>query len=68
MTTSTPMLQLAHILESGQPPLLIDDVAISAPTQYPGAIIGPEAGVLDISFTISAFLSPGTPVAVEAAP
>ena len=61
-------LQLAHILESGQPPLLIDDVAISAPTQYPGAIIGPEAGVLDISFTISAFLSPGTPVAVEAAP
>lgn len=61
-------LRLAHILESGQPPLVLDDIAISAPPQYPGAMLGTEAGVLDISFKVSAFLPPGGAVVVESLP
>lgn len=61
-------LRLSHILESGQPPLALDDIAISAPPQYPGAMLGTEAGVLDISFKIMAFLPPGSPGAAEISP
>ncbi len=61
-------LRLAHILESGQPPLVLDDIAISAPPQYPGAMLGTEAGVLDISFKVSAFLPPGAPIVVGSSP
>lgn len=61
-------LQLAHILESSQPPLVLDTVSINAPPQYPGAMAGPEAGVLDIAFTVSGFLAPRPTVAAEASP
>lgn len=61
-------LRLAHILESGQPPLVLDDIAISAPPQYPGAMLGTEAGVLDISFKVSAFLPPVASAVVGSPP
>ncbi|RMH90859.1 hypothetical protein EBB59_09560 [Lysobacter pythonis] len=60
------LLQLLHLLETSQPPLLVDELNISAPPQYPGTIITAAAGVLDVGFNVSGYVQ-AAPV-VEGAP
>lgn len=52
------LLQLLHLLESGQPLLQVDLLDIAAPPQYPGAIAGGAAGVLDVGLQLSGQLAP----------
>ena len=52
------LLQLLYLLESGQPALLVDDLNISAPPQYPGAILTGLAGVLDVGLSVSGQVQP----------
>lgn len=52
------LLQLLYLLESGQPTLLVDDLNISAPPQYPGAILTGAGGVLDVGLNVSGQVQP----------
>lgn len=58
------LLQLLYLLETTQPTLLIDELNISAPPQYPGAIMTGAAGVLDVGFNATGFVQPA-PVSGE---
>lgn len=52
------LLQLLYLLETAQPTLLIDELNVSGPPQYPGAIMTGAAGVLDVGFNATGFVQP----------
>lgn len=55
------LMQLLHLLEADQPPLFLEDLVISGPPQYPGMILGSNAGVLDVTLKVIGFIQPSVP-------